>query len=276
MWVRGVIVGLAVAGVCGAVAVRRGWSHEWLRLTVERIANQRLAAQFHGTIRLGDAHLEPGWRLVVRDVRATLTRGEISTPLAVDMLACYEPVAHFVTGQPMAIRFDGLRPAAAARRGLHGLVHLTRKPHTRCEIVAVVDELNLEDLEWAAPAYFAGSTGALEGWLSLRGGQGEEPYLALRLQVREPGGLLPGRALQVLTPYLPSAPTVRALASSNRLVGFRDARMELHPPQNNRLTAFLHLNIPEYNVNVNLTVELRVDAENIVTELLKLWGLFRA
>ena len=158
---------------------------------------------------------------------------------------------------------------------MRGLVQISQRPHWRLELQANLAQLGLEELEWISPSYLAGSTGEVTGDVTLRVGDVEEPYLATALAIEEPGGLLQARFFDLLAPYLPAINELRRHAAKHALVAFRDARVKASLPATDRLEIFLHISVPEYNLDLNARLEIHVDERDILKQCVRLIGLVR-
>ncbi len=263
--------GLAL--VLGACVLLVLIHRQLLRLSLEHALNRETEPLFHGSIRLRDARIDSSLRLQINHIHADLTTAGGRVPLVVDHVRSQQSVIRSLLERRLTLIFDGARFEQSPLRGVTGVAELRRNPNWRLELQVGIQGIGLQDLERFSPEYLTGSTGTMTGDLGLRYGAREDTFLSLDLRIAEPGGLVPSRFLQLLVPYLPNASEIRKLSSKTALVGYHTASLQLFLPQSDQLKVLMQMAIPEYNLQLNLNVEVRVDERNILLQLAHLLGL---
>lgn len=191
-------------------------------------------------------------------------------------------LAHLVaTGVTSPIRREGTRylldeAAAAVGSGrVTGTVEVRTQPVLAGHVRLEVADVPLAALQGVHPSLLAGAAGEVSGHLAVRWVAGAEPEFDGALTVPEPGGSVQAGILTGLLPYLPGEPgasRVAAAVAENAPVRFRSASLTLTSVSQGQINLLLRMEIPEYNVNLETTVELRVDD---VTGLLRLGRFLR-
>ena len=266
---------VAIAGLTAALAA---WQQrdELLRAWLERRLNRAAPESLAGSIRIGRARLTRELRLALDDARATIRASERRIPLRIDHLESLAPVTALLHDQPFPMTFEGIRIDGSRRAGITGIAQFRRGPPWQLEAQARVVRIGLEELTWLSPAYLDGSTGELSGELALRLGEATEPYAELILSGGSEGGRLRARLFDLLVPYLPSGKELRRIASDTGLVTYREASLQLKLAQSDAMRIVLHIRVPEYNLELNLNVDVRVDERRVLGQLTDLLGLIRS
>ena len=101
-------------------------------------------------------------------------------------------------------------------------------------------------------------------------GAQQAPELDCALRIDEPGGLVQTKVFEWLVPYLPTTEEIRRLSARSELIGYRRASLELHGLRDDRLKGLFRIDIPSYNLIVNLNLEIKVDDETAVQRWLSL------
>jgi hypothetical protein len=178
----------------------------------------------------------------------------------------------------LALIFTVNLGGAAEGRGVVGVLRVRGERQGFCDMKADVRSLDLGDIEWVNPENLAGSAGEMKGSFTFRVDAGGRPFCEIRLRVEEPGGKLQARFFETLKPYLPQLAVqqkVEEIAGKQALVDFREAELRLDLAESDRMKIFLHIAVPDYNLDLNLNIELRVDSENAFADVAGLVGLIR-
>jgi hypothetical protein len=258
-----------------AAALALGAHQPLIRFAVERAGNASRPDLLRGSLRVGASHLDRRLRLELRGVHATLHAGARPVPVVAERIQSQGPVTAYLLGRPFVLQFEGVRGATSPQPGLRGVATIQRAPRWRAEVEAAVAGLDVGELAWLAPSHLSGSTGRLSGEVRLRLGAGIPSIMLIALRVPEPGGRVHSRFLELLAPYLPNAQEIRRAAAAQALVPYRTASLDVSLPAPDRLQVLLRLAMPEYNVNLNFNVEVRIDGQDLLQELGRLTRLLQ-
>lgn len=234
---------------------------------MEASSNKRTEDVFGGSLRFERVHIDRRLRLTVDDVSARLRKAAEPVALHVDHIESRGPVTDMLFGRPWELGFTGARFAGSSRPGVRGLV---RGERSKIALEADVELLGLSEFEWISREHLGGSTGELTGLVRLSMSEGQPPQMDCALRIDEPGGLVRTKVFELLTPYLPNADQIRELSARSELVHYREARMELQAPRADQLKMFLHIDVPAYNLILNLNLDIRIDDAQGVKRLLSL------
>ena len=247
----------------------KGSHQALLKWWLERAVNARTEELFDGSVRLGRVHLDRRLRIAVGDASATLRRPE-PVALHIDRIESRGPVTDIVFGKPWELGFAGARFAGSSRPGVSGVVRGQGGDQPKIALEADVESLGLNEFEWISRKRLGGSTGELTGVFRLTLADGQAPELDSELRIDEPGGLVQSKLFELLTPYLPNAEEIRQLSARTELVHYREARVELRALRADQLKMFLHIDVPAYNLIVNLNLDIHVDDAQGLNRLLSL------
>ncbi len=84
------------------------------------------------------------------------------------------------------------------------------------------------------------------------------------------------RLFDLLVPYLPSGKELQRIASETGLVTYKDASLQLKLAQSDAMRIVLHIGVPQYNLELNLNVDVRVDERRVLGQLTDLLGLIKS
>lgn len=98
----------------------------------------------------------------------------------------------------------------------------------------------------------------------------------LDLKVTPPGGRLQARFFDLLIPYLPAAQrAVLETISGTKTVRYQKADIQLERSGPEAVKALLRIQVPDYNLKLNLNVTIRVESEDVFLQLAELFGLIK-
>lgn len=250
---------------------------EWERKLLEWGANKAAYEYFEGSLRLEKAGVNRQMKLIVTNIRAELKTNEGKVPFQIENLVSEEPLTHFLRNRPVTFRFTGLRTAASQYTGAEGFLTVLGGKDGYVDFRSEVKELGLEDLTWLNPDNLEGSTGRMTGHLTFRSDARQDPALGMELLIQEPGGRIQAQFFDLLLPYLPqfkNVDKIKTLASQKSLVNYKNAALIVTLKESDKMKVFLHIMIPDYNISLNLNLEIRTDKKNAFMEIAQLLGLF--
>lgn len=250
---------------------------EWERKGLEWAANKAAYEFFEGSLRLEKAGVNKQMKLMVTNIRAELKTNEGKVPFQIENLVSDEPLTHFLRNRPVTFRFKGLRTAASQYEGAEGLVTVLGGKDGYVDFRSEVKSLGLEDLTWLNPDNLDGSTGRMTGHMTFRSDARQDPVLGMELLIQEPGGRIQAQFFDLLLPYLPefkNVEKIKTLASQKSLVKYKNAALIVTLKESDKMKVFLHIMIPDYNISLNLNLEIRTDKKNAFMEIAQMLGLF--
>ena len=176
-------------------------------------------------------------------------------------------------GRTYQLDFEGVRPKDSANPGIRGTLSLAWRRGWRIRLEKTIEGLDLSELVWLNPENLSGSEGLLTGEVTAERESGGEIRFRAILRVKEPGGKIPAHLFEALRPYLPQAALegkVDTVTQAGGRVGFREAAVRAALAETDRMKTFLHLEVPEYNLVLNLNLEVKVDEKEGLWELMNL------
>ncbi len=234
---------------------------------------------FAGTLRVEHARIDQTLRLRIEGVHGEIATPEKPVVLALDTLTTREPLWRLLLLKPVTFEFSGLKPSGSLSDGLSGTLVYTPGWHGSLEARVAVQNLNLAEIVWVNPDNLAGSSGRLEGEIYLRQTASAESDFSTALHVAEPGGKLQARFFDSVTPYLhkkKKRAVLEKLAGTRDLVGYSQASLEATLKNADTVKAVFRIMVPEYNLNLNLKMTVKVDEKNAFMKLFQLLGLLQA
>ncbi len=265
---------LAAAAVCWTAIPRLP---EWERKGLEWAANKAAYEYFEGSLRLEKAGVNKQMKLNVTNIRAELKTADGKVPFQIENLVSEDPLTHFLRNRPVTFRFTGLRTAASQYKGAEGVLTVLGGKEGYVDFRSEVKELGLEDITWLNPDNLEGSTGRMTGHMTFRSDARQDPALGMELLIQEPGGRIQAQFFDLLLPYLPqfkNVDKIKTLASQKSLVKYKNAALIVTLKESDKMKVFLHIMIPDYNISLNLNLEIRTDKKNAFMEIAQLLGLF--
>lgn len=217
---------------------------EGLGRILEWSVNRSAKEFFRDSFQIGSSRLDRNLGIRLTEVEARLHLEDGDLPLRIESIVSQGPVAGYFSKEGLVLQFEGIRLAGSA-----------------------------------GESALRGFSGEIKGEFTLRVNPWETAGLHLRLRVEEPGGLLESRFLAPLLRYLPEQSVrreVRRVIGSGEQIGFQSASLRLDETGPDSMKIFLHMLIPDYNLHLNLKIEVRVDEKDILAQLVRLAGLVPA
>lgn len=247
-----------------------------LRSAAEAVITAGSREFLEGPVRLKRVSVDRRARIAVEELEGNLKTKKEPVPVKVNRIVSENSLLNYLFGKPVRYRFEGARPASSRYRGLEGLAVSQLGKSGVFELSASIREMDLGDITWMNPENLRGSSGRMVGSLFVRVGPEITPVFRMELTVHEPGGKLQAQFFDILVPLLPQYEAIgklRALAGSLRLVGYSNAEVRAELAENDRLKIFFHILIPDYNLNLNVNLEVRTDEKNAFFKLAQILGL---
>lgn len=230
-----------------------------------------------GSVRLRKVRLDSKLRIYIEGFYGELQTEGGPLPLVIRSIHSMDSLSNLAFGRPVRFIFEGARPARSNEDGLTGKAAVRLGKEGFMEIEADILSLGLGNLEKLNPENLEGSTGQLNGKFYFRSA-GDSTDFELLLKVPAPGGLIQARFFDAVLPYLPQIPNrakIEQIAGTARLVPYKDADLKMELIDPSRMKVFFHILVPDYNLNLNLNMEIRVDRENAFFEIAQMMGLIK-
>lgn len=248
------------------------------RTLLEKILNLSTAEFFAGTLRLKRVHINREFKVMISGIKGDFQAAEGTVPIKIQRVESLDSLLGIFSKEGVRFNFKGLRPATSQSLGISGTLKTKAGKNWRSEMRADVQSLDLADIRWINPDNLSGSSGELRGDITYTADAVSEPEVGITLSIEEPGGRLQSKFFDVLLPYLPQLPDkvkIAKLADTNAVVGFREAKLKATVISTDKIKVFLHILVPDYNLDLNLNLEIRVDEKNAFGELARIMGLVR-
>ncbi|HNV87126.1 MAG TPA: hypothetical protein PKL97_09235 [Candidatus Omnitrophota bacterium] len=268
-------------GVILVIAVALAVAHRFLLKTlIEYNLNRSAGEVFMHSLRIGSVRLDRDFRIRIDSLTGFLYTDAETVPVEIQTLHSEDPVWNLFRESGLSLIATGIRFKNSRRQKIGATLWL--RGGFRPESVLRIDlkKLELDEIYWIDPADLSGLTGRLEGKLILKNPSPETFSLKLKLKVNAPGGHIKAGTFEPLLPYLPESlqrEYVKELTENPfLLIHYDDAAFELDLTESDRMKIFLHMTVPDYNLVLNLNVELKLDEENAFLRLLELLSLMNA
>jgi len=276
---RGVFIPAIFLLVVGSVfALAFVFRHELGRFLLVSAINRSTQAIFDGSVRVGKIHLDREFGIHIRDLKGHLVSERGPVPWEIQSIESQGPLTHFFTKEGVVLVFEGIRPRPSEHLGIRASARIRGGQKWEVELQMKVQGLGLDEIEWLSPENLSGAAGNLQGEVFFRMDAQGEIAIRAQLRVEEPGGRLQARFFDLLMPYLPgliTKGTVDEIIAQGGVVGFRKASFRMEVVESDKIKFFIQMAVPDYNLNLNVNLELTVDGENAFVELAELAGLFK-
>lgn len=246
------------------------------RVLVERLLNSASQDLFHGSLQIQKAGLDRRLRIHLEGLSGNLRSRGGEVPLLVQTVRSRDSLLGLLIQKPVRFDFAGVKPSRSLNAGLRGEAVLQTGKQGRFELKASIERMDLGDLEWMDPRNLKGASGRLTGDLVLRTDSSGRSDFELKAKVEAPGGRIPSHLFDLLLPYLPERSVidqVRALQTRQKIVGYKEAALHMNLAASDQMKVFLHILIPEYTMDLNLNMEIRLDEKNAFGQLSQILGL---
>ena len=268
-------VTLALLGVTALVLNR----NTLLRKFSESVINFCGKSAFHNSVRVGKAFLKPGPAVRLEHLQGQLRFQEAPLDLTLHSL---EITPHLWPRQePGAciLRFENLRPRTASGEGFYGTFTVPYDGTWCYFLNGEIQGLDLADLTWISPETLKGASGRISGSFKMNTEPGGTTHVELDIAIPKPGGRIQSRFLDLLLPYVPQLgkrDNVRRLVAQNETVPYEDAKARILSVSPETIKVVLHISFPDYNLNLNLSVDIRLEEKNSLRGLTRALGLIRS
>ncbi|MSR78172.1 MAG: hypothetical protein EXS63_08140 [Candidatus Omnitrophica bacterium] len=252
--------------------------HGMEKHALEWLLNQNTQDAFHRTVRLEGAHIDSLLQLHIRNLQAEITsKNGAAVPIEMASLDSEGPLWAPLAGIPLTFHWKNLRIARSREPGVHGSLLLQGGLTSwKINVRGQVESLDLQDLVWMDPEHFKGASGKIKGLIAGEGGALVDPSLELRLEIVKPGGKLPASTFDLFRPYLPQSvleTKLNKLSPSSRLIGYNRASFWIKNMSADKMKAEIHILAPDYPLDLNVNMEIRLDEKNAFLELAQIMGL---
>lgn len=274
---RGPLAALLVPA-CGilAAALVISVAHSGSRPLLEFLLNSSTREILQGSVAIKSVSLRPNLDIQLEGIQAALHTKSRAVPLELRSVRSRGSIVRFFSREGGRFEFEGLGFQGSRHAGLQGAGQIRAWPQWFLDLRIEVQGLGLEEIDWVNPENLSGSRGHLKGKIRFRADAGGVIGTNADLRVDPPGGRLPARFLELLKPYLPQLSVrreVETLLANQPLVDFREASVKLELAESEPMKIFLHIGIPDYNLNLNVNLEVRLDEKNALQDLIRLVGL---
>lgn len=254
--------------------------HEIERQAFESVLNTALRDYFAGTLKVGHAHIGRDFRLQLGDIQGELVTRERPVSVRLQTLESVEPLYRLLFLKPVHFNFSGFQPSLSSQPGISGKAMAAPGWKWIFTLEAHVESLALEDIVWVNPDSLAGSSGRMIGTLEVAADYTGHSEFKMELSVPEPGGSLQARFFDSVTPYLPktkkkSKKKTEILASTHETIAYRKAELTAQLENDDQVKMLLRIMVPDYNLNLNLTLLVKVDEKNAFLKLFQLLGVIQ-
>ena len=266
------------------MAALAGLAYGWLERDAfagrlfETGLNAALKENFANSVRLSGVHVSRRGRLDIARLEAVWQTPNGPFPLELESVKSETPLSDILSRKPMVISFQHLKPLHSSYSGVRGRVTAWPFSKGRFEIEAEVEGLGLEELAGLEPVNLGGSSGSLAGKMLIRLEEGGEQDFHLELSSPEPGGRIQARFFDALKPYLPQADYKNILKRISRqdTVAYKHAALNLGRTDPRKINLLFKILVPDYNLDLNLNVEVRVEEENAFLQIAQIMGWVKA
>lgn len=231
---------------------------------------------FEDTLNLEGLEIDSYLRASVQEISGSWQSPEGPFAFTLENLRILDPVTFFLTGKPVHLTFERFAPAGSAQPGISGKAVLYNDKAGTLELEADFIGLHLEELTALNPETLQGSSGRLTGSLYVKALAEGSPELRIHLKVTPPGGRLQARFFEILVPYLPAGQkAILDKMSASNTVEYKEADIQVSLGGPETVNLVFHILVPDYNLNLNLNVALRVESQEMFFQLANVFGLIR-
>lgn len=259
-----------------ALLLALGSVNLWARPLVEFAVNSSTQPFFRGSVRIDRVSLGRMLQVRIEDARAIFYSEVRPVPIALRSLRSQGSLLRFFSKKGGRLEFEGLGFQESKHAGLRGEGEIRAAKDWSLDFKIELQDVGLEELEWLNPENLGGASGGLRGEIQFRTDSEGRMGGGADLRVGPPGGLLPAKFFEILRPYLPASVVpaeVDFLVAHVDLVSFHEARLQAELVDSDRMKTFLHIAVPDYNLNLNVNLEIRLDEKNAFQDLLQLAGI---
>ena len=255
-----------------------GWFYRdpLLEKGIEAYLNETQAVFFNQSLKVEGVHLDRDLKLSIRQIRGDWQTAADVFSFETDDIRLEDPVTHFFLGKPVTICFGRFRPRGSVQPGIAGKVLLHLDKDETMDLDADFLGLALEELRAIDPENLRGATGQMTGQFHLRARKSGSQDFRLKLNVPPPGGTLQARFFDLLLPYIPPAQkAVLETINTTQTVQYQEADLNVALASPEAVNLLLHIAVPDYHLNLNLNVTIRVEDQEAFLQLAALLGLMK-
>lgn len=247
-----------------------------LKLSLERVINSNIQNPIQkGSVKFGQVWIDSKFRIHFTDLRMTLLTEKGNIPLDIGAVESRRSIANIFLTQGMPFHAERIKFHGSAYNGLHGdgVVYAGRKWFFKFS--SEIDSVGLEEIDWINLDNLGGSKGLVTGTISFEMNWTGKIKFELSIHSQKPGGQVRAKLFSALLPYLPAGAErikLQSLSGQADLVRYQEADLEARMVGENKMKILFHIVIPEYNLVLNLNVDVHVDKENAFNDIAKVLG----
>lgn len=247
------------------------------RKVLEKTLNDSLKDIFAGTIRLDQVRIDSALKLHIQGISGSMKTATQPVGIRIRSLESEDPISDLLFSRPVRFRFEHLSLADSAEKGMTGDLTYTPGKIPKIENTGTIEGLDLHDLEWADPQNLKGASGLIEGNYHLSAvGENIETF---RVHINAPeGGMLQAKFFELIKQYLPELQANSQLETLSRrkgLIPYQKADLQVNLESADRLKVLLKILVKDYNLQLNLNLEIRLDEKNAFAQAARVLGLIK-
>ncbi len=221
--------------------------------------------------------LDRFFQIHIRGFSGDLKTRQDPAPIRIENIDCEGSVWGVLQGETLVCHLTPIRVADSVNQKISGTLLFQGGTHWRLDFTAQAESMDLKDVIWLDPDHLKGSSGRMTGTLILRSQAQGSPFFVLDFRAVEPGGKLQSEFFELLRPFLPlTAPKdlLNKEGSGKRLMRYTRASLTLRTIQADKMSGIFRILLPDFPVNLNVNLEIRIDEDNAFFELARLMGYF--
>lgn len=244
----------------------------------QAVLNHSTSEFFKGSVRLKSGTLDRNLKLHLKGIEGTLKSQGGPVIMEIQRADTTKLVPGLFTPEGINLQFAGIRPKGSNNPGLSGRAELRSGKEWSFKTDTEIEGIDLNEIRWLNPENLEGSSGWIHGTLTAEGSSKDKFPRFTMVITAQKGGTLQSRFFDVLLPYLPELPTKTQLAKLSKkaeIVPFKEAVLRTELASANKMKVFLHISVPDYNVELNINLEIRIDETSSFAELAEVMGLLK-
>lgn len=273
---NGFLITILFLAIAAGAAIYYELHQALLLRSLQFLANRFTDEVFSGSIRIRDARLTRELKLELEGITAEMHSRKGSVPIEIGSVRSQSSLLHLFDKASVLFTFDDAGLAHSRRAGAQGTFHVRLGNHWRFQLDSDIQEIGMEELEWIDPQSLHGASGTLSGKATAEAGQGIDPHFQLELRTDVSGGYVQARLLDSFLSYVPQTDKrdrIKLLVAQGGLVQFQRGILTIQLTDPRKLKILLSMMVLEYNLDLNLNVEVRVDSDRAFFQVAQLMGL---
>ncbi|MCB9799130.1 MAG: hypothetical protein H6757_00045 [Candidatus Omnitrophica bacterium] len=267
---------------CFAILIALGaWAcyrhhNPWLSKATVFFIEKNARDIFSEPLRLEGFHLDSQFRIHIQSIKGKLKTRDGSAPFELESFSSENSLLLLLQKKPVRFRFERLRPAGSTSRGIEGDLIYDPSGSGSISLKTDIHELLLEDLKPFNPENLTGASGTLRGYFAFfETFDMQKQSFKLELTASDAGGTLQARFFDVFLPYLPAIERkhMNQLLQAN-LVSYKQAALDMELLSKETMKVLLRILVPDYNLNLNLNAQIRLEEGNSFIQIAELLGFF--